>query len=112
MKYCRYCGALLDEDSKFCPSCGKAVNKASETIDVSYSGNKPTTFHTLAKVFLILSIIVEFWMIIPLITGIIGLNKLNSANNKDDLVGIGIVCLIFNGLLAGLFMLLIPDEEF
>ena len=112
MKYCRYCGALLDEDSKFCPSCGKAVNKASETIDVSYSGNKPTTFHTLAKVFLILSIITSFWMIIPLITGIIGLNKLNSANNRDDLVGIGIVCLIFNGLLAGLFMLLIPDEEF
>jgi hypothetical protein len=51
-------------------------------------------------------------MIIPLITGIIGLNKLNSANNRDDLVGIGIACLICNGLLAGLFMLLIPDEEF
>lgn len=112
MKYCRNCGALLDEDSKFCTSCGKAVNKASETIDVSYNGNKPTTFHTLAKVFLILSIISTFWMIIPLITGIIGLNKLYSANKRDDLVGIGIVCLIFNGLLSGLFMLLIPDEEF
>ena len=25
VKYCKECGTQLDEDSKFCPSCGKDV---------------------------------------------------------------------------------------
>lgn len=66
---------------------------------------------TAAKVFLIISMVCGFWMIIPLIVGAIALKKLNTATKKDELVGIGVCALLFCGLVSGILMLCIKDED-
>lgn len=66
---------------------------------------------TAAKVFIIIGIVTGFWLIVPLIVGIIALKKLESASSHSELVGIGVVTLIFCSLLGGLFMLLVKDED-
>ena len=59
---------------------------------------------TAAKVFIIISMVIAFWAIYPLILGSIALKKLNTATNKDQLTGIAIIVLIFMSLLGGIFM--------
>ena len=66
---------------------------------------------TASKVFIIISMVFLFWAIVPLVVGIIALNKLNSAKSKDDLVAMGIITIFFCSLLGGIFMLLITDDE-
>lgn len=67
---------------------------------------------TAAKVFIILGIVFTFYLIVPLIIGVIALNKLENVQNKDELTGIAICTLLFCSLLGGIFMLCIPDTEF
>ncbi len=66
---------------------------------------------TASKVFIIINMVFLFWAIVPLVVGIIALNKLNSAKSKDDLVAMGIITIFFCSLLGGIFMLLITDDE-
>lgn len=66
---------------------------------------------TVAKVFIILSMVVGFWMIFPLVVGIIALNKLNSAKSASELVTIGIFTLLFCNVIAGILMLCMTDEQ-
>lgn len=67
---------------------------------------------TAAKIFIILSMIFGFWLIVPLIVGILALSKMESAKKKEDLTVFGILTLIFCSLLGGIFMLCIPETEF
>lgn len=67
---------------------------------------------TAAKVFIILGIVFTFYLIVPIIIGVIALNKLENVQNKDELTGIAICTLLFCSLLGGIFMLCIPDTEF
>ena len=48
---------------------------------------------------------------VPTIVSMIGLNKLKNARYKSELIGIGIVTILFANLLAGIFMLCIRDED-
>ena len=66
---------------------------------------------TAAKVFIILGMVFGFWMIVPLIVGIIALNKLNNAKSKSELTGVAICTLLFVNLIAGILMLCINDEQ-
>lgn len=66
---------------------------------------------TAAKVFIILSMICTFWLIVPLVVGIIALKKMNTAKTKSELTGIAICTLLLCNLLGGIFMLCISDEE-
>ena len=66
---------------------------------------------TAAKVFIIIAMIITFWLIIPIIVGSIALNKLKTAQSKNELTGIGICTIFFCSLLGGIFMLCISDEE-
>ncbi len=66
---------------------------------------------TAAKVFIILAMIGGFWMILPLIFGGITLSKLKTAKSKSDLVVWGVLDIFFCGLLGGIFVLCISDEE-
>lgn len=66
---------------------------------------------TAAKVFIILSMIGGFWMIFPLVIGIIALKKLNNATKKDELTGIAIVTLLFCSLIGGILMLCIDEKD-
>ena len=63
---------------------------------------------TAAKVFIWIGIIVGFWSILPLIFGIIALNKMK----KNELTTGWKVCvLLFVNLIAGILLLCMPNEE-
>ena len=66
---------------------------------------------TASKVFIIINMIFLFWLIFPLVVGILALGKLNTAKKKDDLVVMGVITILFCSLLGGVFMLLVTDEE-
>ena len=66
---------------------------------------------TAAKVCLIIGMVCGFWMILPLIFGILAINKINTATKKDELVGMGVCAILFCSTLGGIFMLCITDEE-
>ena len=62
---------------------------------------------TAAKVFIILSMVLMFWAIFPLVIGIFALKTLDNPEAKDgDVLVWGIVTLIFCSFLGGIFMLL------
>lgn len=64
-----------------------------------------------AKAFIILGIVLTFYLIVPLILGIIAIKKLDSAQTADELVGWGIVTLLFVSNIAGILMLCIKDSD-
>ena len=66
---------------------------------------------TVAKVFIILGIVMEFWLILPLIFGIITLNKMKTATCKADMTTWGILSLLFVNLIGGILILCVSDEE-
>ncbi len=41
MAYCKQCGAQLDPDSKYCPSCGASVNQAQSAPRVEIVSDQP-----------------------------------------------------------------------
>ncbi len=63
---------------------------------------------TAAKVFIILSMVVGFWTILPLIFGGIALSKMK----KNELTTGWKVCvLLFVNIIAGILLLCMPEEE-
>ena len=66
---------------------------------------------TAAKVFIILGMVFGFILILPLIFGGLAISKINSATQKEELVGLGVCTLLFCSTLGGIFMLCIPDSE-
>ena len=66
---------------------------------------------TFAKILIILSCICGFWLIFPLVIGIITLKKMKEAKCKEDIKTWGILCLLFCNLLGGILLLCISDEE-
>ena len=66
---------------------------------------------TAAKVFLIISLIMRFMFIVPLIIDIIALRKLKKETNPKNLVVIGVLVLIFSSLIAGILMLLMKPSD-
>lgn len=66
---------------------------------------------TAAKVFLIISLIMRFMFIVPLIIDIIALRKLEKETNPKNLVVIGVLVLIFSSLIAGILMLLMKSSD-
>lgn len=64
-----------------------------------------------AKIFIILGMVVGCYMIVPIIVGIFALKKLNTATTKSELTVMAIVTLLFCGMIGGILMLLIPEEE-
>lgn len=62
---------------------------------------------TAAKVFIILSMIAGFWMIYPLVLGIIAIKKIN---NDTITTGWAVVVLLFVNLIAGILLLCLPKE--
>lgn len=66
---------------------------------------------TAAKVFIILAMIGGFWMILPLIFGGITLSKLKNATSASDLKIWGILDIFFCGLIGGILVLCLKDED-
>jgi hypothetical protein len=66
---------------------------------------------TTCKIFIYLSIIFGFYLIVPIIVGVIALEKLDTAKSKEDLKTIGILTLIFCSVIAGILMLCMDNDE-
>ncbi len=66
---------------------------------------------TLAKFFIVLGMIFKFYLIFPIIIGIISINKINNARSTSDIQIFGILSAIFVSLLGGVFMLCIKDSD-
>lgn len=64
---------------------------------------------TAAKVFIIIGMIVGFWYVLPLVFGIIALNKMKKGKPS---VGFSVCVLIFCSLLGGIFLLCSKEEEY
>ena len=59
----------------------------------------------------IITIICGFVCLVPLIVGIIAYRRLDNSTYHRQLVGIGIVTLLFCSLVAGILMLVMHDED-
>lgn len=64
---------------------------------------------TAAKVFIIIGMICGFWMILPLIFGIIALKQMST---QKPSTGICVCVLLFCNLLGGIFLLCSKEEEY
>ena len=64
-----------------------------------------------AKIFIWIGMIYTFYLIFPIIVGVLALKKLNNYTNKEDLTTMGILTLFFCSTLGGVFMLCINDEK-
>lgn len=67
---------------------------------------------TAAKVFIIIGMVVQCFLVYPIILGIFALKKLNNAQKKSDLTVWAIITLLLVNTIGGILMLLIPDSEF
>ena len=65
----------------------------------------------LARAFIILGIVLRFWMIVPIVFGVITLRKLDSAKDARELLGWGVVTLFFVSQIAGILLLIMNDED-
>lgn len=118
MKYCKYCGAQMNDGDAVCPSCGRAA-ETQPTRSARYN----TGTQTAAKVFMIISFVIYALMGIIMMTvafwvGIIYWIPLcwvvpmtvvynNSINGMRPPVGVAfkICALLFASLIAGILML-------
>lgn len=62
---------------------------------------------TVAKIFIIIGMIAGCWTVLPLIFGIIALNKLK---NNTMTTGMKVCVLIFVNVVAGILLLCMPQE--
>ena len=63
------------------------------------------------KVFLIIGMILTFYLIFPLILGLIALSKINNSESVDEIRSWGIITLLFVNIVAGILMLNIREED-
>ena len=66
---------------------------------------------TASKVFIWIGMIAQFYLIYPIIVGILALRKIDEAVDRNELQTFGLITLFFCSLLGGVFMLCIKDEE-
>jgi hypothetical protein len=66
---------------------------------------------TTIKVFIWIGMIFQFFLIFPIIVGVIALKKLDQAKTKEELTGMAIAVLLLVNVIAGILMLVISDQE-
>ena len=105
--FCKKCGKELFDEAVVCPNCGCATNNYSATQTFSKSGK-----FTAAKIFIIIGMVVSFFLIIPIIVGVLSLIQLSTAKQKSDITIMGVLTLLFCSLIGGIIMLCITDKDF
>ncbi len=66
---------------------------------------------TTIKVFIWIGMIFQFFLIFPIIVGVMALKKLDQAKTKEEITGMaGAVLLLVNGV-AGILMLVITNQD-
>ncbi len=64
-----------------------------------------------AKVFLIIGMVFSFYLIFPIVLGVIAYKKLDEGASKEDIQLWGILSMFFVSPIGGLFMLLLKPED-
>ncbi len=66
---------------------------------------------TAAKIMLILGIVFQFWLIFPLVIGILAYKRLDTAQDVSEIKGLGITVLLLVNLIAGILMLMMTNDD-
>lgn len=66
---------------------------------------------TAAKVFIWIGIILQWYLVYPVVIGAFALKRIKTAKSKDELQAFGILTAILCSILGGILMLCIKDEE-
>lgn len=66
---------------------------------------------TTIKVFIWIGMIFQFFLIFPIIVGVMALKKLDQAKTKKELTGMGVAVLLLVNGIAGILMLVITDQD-
>lgn len=64
-----------------------------------------------AKVFIWIGIIFQFFLIYPIVVGVIALQKLDEATQKEDVQTVAILTLLFCNMVGGIIMLTMTDND-
>lgn len=112
--YCKMCGREMDDDAKFCPSCGEPVEKDMFDIEDSPESKQSKNFSLetllgiLAVVFSLLNYIGVFFVhLIGIILGSIVINLVNRDKKENKTYSqVGYVTGII-GLLLGIIAIVI-----
>lgn len=64
-----------------------------------------------AKIFIWIGIIFQFFLIYPVVVGVIALQKLDEATKKEDVQTIGILTLLFCNMVSGIIILTMTDKD-
>lgn len=65
----------------------------------------------MGKALTIVSIAMAIYSVISIVVGILAIQKLKTAKNRNELVPLGIVSIFLVSLFGGIFMLCVKDEE-
>ena len=125
MKYCTQCGTQVEDDAKFCPSCGhrfadqpesvaaslKSDNNAQETR--SNKGKRDNSMCQVGFVFCVISCVLWGFALIPLIWMIPLTVMVYNAIKENKPIGVGlkVVVLLFVSLIGGILLLVGDDFE-
>ena len=101
--YCKYCGALIDDDSAVCPFCGKQLNG-----ETNYGGTSQLDYTYKGKNKLVTAIL-------AIVLGDLGIHYFYLGKT-----GLGVLMLVFCwtgipaiiGLIQGILILLGSNEDF
>lgn len=66
---------------------------------------------TAAKVFIVIGMIFTFYLIFPIVLGVLAIKKIDSATSSSELLGWAIATIFLVSTLGGIFMLFIKDED-
>jgi hypothetical protein len=64
-----------------------------------------------AKIFIWLSIVLGFWVILPVVFGLPALKKLDTSKTTAELGSSPILVLLFVNVIAGILMLVMKDAD-
>ena len=120
--FCKYCGKQLDDDARFCPSCGKAQIEVSEQPTDAAMGqnagaaqeavadilddipNKLEKLNPLCVAGLVLTILaffIDYYCVVKLLAFILSFNGLRQIRkNKQKGVALAISCMAVTGILG------------
>ena len=67
---------------------------------------------TCAKVFLIIGMCLTFYLVLPLIFGIITIKKLDTVLTRGEIIPWGVLSIIFVSQIGGILVLCMSDDHF
>lgn len=65
----------------------------------------------LARIFIIIGMVSTFFLIVPIFVGLAALKRIDNAKSTDELQTWAIISIFFCGMVGGILMLLIKQEE-